>query len=297
MSAVVLLLNIVLILISVTAVGIILWRVVSTRRVPIFICLFLILPAGQLFMLYSFSFDEWSVYWLLGLIFGFAANVLLLIYTISQEKKIAAEEELRETRHRIELEKSHYEAVDERREELDKIRKDFNKKLETVAGFARSGEDEKARESISALTEKINRTKENPYCVIPVINAVLTEKENNCAAAGIELSVDLNLPNALAVEPMHLCSIFSNILDNAISACMKTQRADKPVIRLSTLTDGDYLFIKALNPSAEPKKPAPGRGYGTQILQELAKQYDGDFQSNYRDGMFTAMVSLLAAKR
>jgi signal transduction histidine kinase len=297
MAAVVLFLNITLILILAAAVGIILWRVVSTRRLPVYICLFLILPGGQLLMLYSFSFDAWSVFWLLGLLLGLAADVLLLIYTILQEKKTAALEALRETRHRIDLEKSHYEAVERRREELDKIRKVFSKKLETVTGFARSGEDEKVREGISALTEKINRTKDNPYCAIPVINAVLTEKEQNCAAAGIDLSIDLNFPHVLAVEPMHLCSIFSNILDNAISACMKTRSTDKPVIRLSSLTDGDYLFIKAVNPSVEPNKPTPGRGYGMQILKELAKQYDGDFQSNYRDGIFTAVISLLAAER
>jgi sensor histidine kinase regulating citrate/malate metabolism len=255
------------------------------------------MPVGQLLMLYSFSFDEWSAFWLSGLLFGLAANVLLLLYAISQEKKTAAQEELRETRHRIALEKSHYEAVEQRREELAVIRRDFNRKLETVAGFVRSGEDKEARAGISALAGKINRTKENPYCAIPVINAVLTEKDRNCAAAGIALSVDLNLPDALAVEPMHLCSIFSNILDNAIAACLEIQGADRPVIRLSTLPDGDYLFIKAVNPSAEPKKSAPGRGYGTRILKELANRYEGDFQSDYRDGMFTAVVSLLAAQR
>jgi sensor histidine kinase regulating citrate/malate metabolism len=300
MSAAVLLLKIALISVLAAALGIILWRVVSARRVPVFICLFLILPAGQLFMLYSFSFGEWSLYRLSGLLLGPAANVLLLIYAVSQEKKTAALEELRDTRHRTALEKSHYEAVEQRMEELDKIRRDFSDRLETVAGFVRSGEDEEAREGISALAEKISRTRENPYCAVPVVNAVLTEKENECAEAGIVLSVDLNLPGTLSVPPMHLCSIFSNILDNAITACRKTQRADadRPVIRLSSITDGDYLIIKATNPSEKPsRKPDPGRGYGLRILSELTEQYGGDFQWHYSDGRFTALVSLLAEGR
>ena len=296
MSAAVVFLNIALIMVLVAAVGIILWRFISARRFPVFICFFLIMPVGQLLMLYSFSFDEWSLFWLFGLISGLAANILLLVYTISQEKKTAATEELLETRHKIELEKYHYEAVEKHREELDEIRKNFNEKLELIAMIARSGGDDEARESISACAEKIDSTKDNKYCAIPVINAVLSQKDNECRAAGIVLSVDLILPETLAVEPMHLCSILSNILDNAITACRKVKSGDKPVIHLSSVINGDYLFIKSFNPSTEPKKAAPGRGYGLKIISELTKQYGGDFQSNYRDGVFTVVASLLTVE-
>ncbi|MDR1060499.1 MAG: GHKL domain-containing protein [Clostridiales bacterium] len=359
MSAAVLFLNVALVLLLAAAAGIALWRAVRARHVPVYLCMFLILPVGQLFMLRSFSFEGWSAYWLFGLLLGLASNVLLLVYAISQEKKTAAQDELQETRHRIELEKSHYEAVEQRREELDGMRRDFGEKLEAVARLVRAGEDDEARESISALAENLSRTKENPYCAIPVINAVLTKMENDCAAAGIALSIDLNLPNALAIEPMHLCSVFCNILDNAISACRELQGAGaaagkragadadervgvgmgadagvgagvgayvigagadacayagsgagaaayasagtgagaaRPVIRLSSIMDGDYLIIKTTNPAKKPgRRPAPGRGYGLRILSELTKQHGGDFQWHYRDGTFTALASLLAA--
>jgi signal transduction histidine kinase len=308
----VLILNIALILVLAASMVLILRRGVLARRVPALLCLFPILPVGQLFMLRSFAFDGWSAFWLIGLSLGFAAYVLLLICTISQEKKTSSEEALRETRHRIELERIHYEAVEQRRRELDRIRRDFSQKLEAIAGFARSGGTAEAREGIFALAGRIDGTKEKPYCAIPVVNAVLAEKAQNCAAAGINLSVDLNLPEDLAVEPMHLCSIFCNLLDNAIAACKTARDGDgtaaergggettergggRPVIRLSSLKDGDYLFIKAVNPSAEPKCAGPGRGYGLRILSELAGRYGGDFQSDYRDGTFTAVVSLLAA--
>jgi two-component sensor histidine kinase len=71
----------------------------------------------------------------------------------------------------------------------------------------------------------------------------------------------------------------------------------RPAIQLSSLTDGDYLFIKAVNPSFEPKKPEPGRGYGMRILSELAEQYGGAFFSEYQSGVFTAVVSLLAVEQ
>jgi len=63
------------------------------------------------------------------------------------------------------------------------------------------------------------------------------------------------------------------------------------------MQDGDYLFIKAINPSKEPsKKPVAGRGYGSRILSDLASRYGGDYRAEYKDGVFTATVSLLATE-
>jgi len=294
MSNAVVILNIMAILILAAAVGIILRHSISTRRVSVFLCLFPILPIGQLLLLYSFSFNSWSLYWFLGLILSLSAHILLLIYTIFGEKRAAAEEELRETRLKIELEKSHYDAVERRREELDMMRRDFSKRLEDIAALIRSHEEEEANKKITELAQKIDLTWEKPYCSIPVINAVLAEKEKECTDADISLLVDLILPDVLAVEPMHLCSIFCNLLDNAIAACKEVSGGERPMIRLSSKIEGDYLFIKLTNPSNEPsKKRIPGRGYGTRILSDLAARYGGSYKGEYSSGIFTAVISLM----
>ena len=296
MEKVMIVLSIALVALIATTIWVILWRLAQKKSFPFLILLFLILPVGQLFMLYSFKFETWTVFWLAGVVLNLLADLLLLIYTISQERKTEAEEELKEAQHRMEMERAHYEAVSERREKLSEIRLDFNNRLETVARLVDEGKDGAAREMVAALAAQINKTSASPFCGIPVVNAVLAEKEKACEEASIGLSVELNIPDELAVSPMHLCSIFSNILDNAIAASRGLQEKSKPIIRLSSLVDGDYLFIKATNPSEKPKsKPAPGRGYGLRILAELARRYGGGFQSDYSDGIFTAVISLMAA--
>lgn len=291
-------LNIFLILMLAASVGIIIRHVIFERCLPVPICLFLMLPVGQLFMLHSLSYDGWSLYWLMGLLLSVSSSVLFLFYAISQEKKTMATEELRKIRHRMELEKSHFVEVEKRQKELEDIRRDFNEKLERVAGIIYFGETEEARGNIAVLAQKINSTKENEYCNIPVINALLTQKEQNCKDTGIELVVSLDLPRTLNVEPVHLCSIFGNILDNAITACQKLKSTEKPVIRISSMLEGDYLFIKATNPSDKPNPiPTPGRGYGKQIISEIARRYDGSFYNNYQNGEYSVLVSLAVVKR
>jgi len=246
-------------------------------------------------MLYSFIFESWTSFWIAGILLSLLANVSLLAYTVLYERKLAVQEELKEAQHKIKLEKAHYNAAEKRREQLIEMRKDFNNQLNAISALISDGKKGHARSMIADISNKISLTRENPYCVIPVVNAVIMEKEKECREAGIELSVNLNIPNSLAVSPMHLCSIFGNILNNAITACKKLQAETAgPVISLSSKIDGDYLFIKATNPSGKLKPlPTLGRGYGLRILTDLAKRYGGVFQSDYQDGMFTVVISLL----
>jgi hypothetical protein len=59
------------------------------------------------------------------------------------------------------------------------------------------------------------------------------------------------------------------------------------------MVEGRYLFIKSVNPAAEPrKKPAPGRGYGSRILSDYAARYCGDYRTEYEDGEFRATIAL-----
>lgn len=153
-----------------------------------------------------------------------------------------------------------------------------------------SGSQADAQSMLQRLSADIAATREEPYCAIPVINAVLTEKEAICRAQGIQLRTELALPEALAVEPLHLCSILSNLLDNAIHGCAETE---EPVIVLSAATVGDYLFLRTVNPALPPQKPEKGHGFGSKILRELAERYDGGYETIYESGRFTAVVSLL----
>ena len=287
------LINVAILLLTLT---IFLRRTMANRHPHLYLLLFLILPVGQLALLYSFTFNSWTAYWPIGALLGLVADLALLIYTISQDNKAVLEKELRETKYLIAMEATHYQELEQRRKDFDNIREEFEAKIGTVSQIVQTGENDSIREMISALADNINKTKGNYYCATPVINAVLTEKATECARAGIELTVKINIPRTLSIEPMHLCSVFSNLLDNAIAASKKRNDADTPVIQLASLVDGDYLFVKTVNPSAMPVK-LPGHGVGSRILNDITGIYGGGYQTQYEDGIFTAVASLLATKQ
>lgn len=225
---------------------------------------------------------------------AFIVNILLICVQFNQANKEELEKEFLSLKHQTELERQHYQNIETRREDLAKIRHDYNNQLSSVLGLLRMNNTQEAEKVIQSLLDKVEKTREYPYCGIPIINAILSEKEKECHANGIELHPDLLLPENVAIMPIDLCSIFSNLMDNAIRACTHLPTEVSHSIVLRSSMQGDYLLIQCSNKSIKAPGTHPeGSGYGTKILQDIAKRYKGCFQTEFTDGIFTAQLILL----
>jgi len=221
-------------------------RTIKMRRFNLSLLLFPLFLFGMFSIIGGTVDSAFYGTWMsvVGVAFSFISILALMFVLLGQDKKMVLEDELQEARHAMALEQAHYQEIEKRREALSKIRHDFNNQLASIGQLIQAGEGQMAQEMISAIAGEIAETKESLFCDIPVINAILLEKEQDCKDAGIGFDVDLKFPHSISVEPMHLCSIFGNLLDNAISACRPLVAAgEASSIFLSSLIDGDYLFI------------------------------------------------------
>lgn len=226
----------------------------------------------------------------------FVVGMVLIFVLFNQAEKDTIEKKLEQTRYRFEMEQQHYKAVEARREELAKIRHDYNNLLTSVRGLLQMGQTEEAREALDNLLVRVGQTRECRYCGVPIINALLSEKQEICDRQRIVLSADLLFSEDVSVEPIDLCSVFSNLMDNAIRACTQLP----PEQRRITLTAGmrgDYLVVRCENPAAKAPGPLPeGTGYGKRILRDIAQRWGGSFETAYENGIHTATVILLGKK-
>ena len=273
-------------------------RTLSARRfLPVYLPVFCIpLCLWGMLMGHYLNLPSWS--WFLCILLGSGSVMVLLYYITSLEEKDTLKEQVRELRHTMELEQAHYRTVEERREELARIRHDFNNHLSAIGRLMDDGEVHDAQRMIALLRKNISATRETPYCSIPVVNAVLEEKAQVCQEKRVVLRAVLEFPEDLTVEPLHLCSIFSNLMDNAIRGAAASGK-ERPEISLTARCSGDYLFIRVENPIDSPtaREQVPsGRGLGLRICQEIAGRYEGSCHNIQKDGVYTALVSLLARK-
>lgn len=124
--------------------------------------------------------------------------ILMIFVLLIQHDRAAAQKELAETLRRSELERAHYAAVEEKREILARIRHDYRNVLNAALILMEGGSQQKAKQLLTELTERIEATSEYPFCAVPVINAVLTEKKDNLRRTGDPLAAEASASGSAA---------------------------------------------------------------------------------------------------
>lgn len=228
-----------------------------------------------------------------GVVLMIIGNVVLLRILLTNSKKKEADDRALELQHLRELEQLHYASIESKQQELAKVRHDFYNQSAILQQLIIIGKTEHAEELLDEMKQSLISTTENQYSQNTIVNAVIIEKQKECDIDGITLETDILIDEKCNITPIHLCSIFTNLIDNAIKACRELP-ADKRKIEIRTALKGAYLHIKTVNPIPDINTGKPKRnGYGKTILSDIAADYKGNFTTGITDGMFIAMVSAI----
>lgn len=272
---------------------------------------FMIFPLSQLifFILYQFqNFCQENVEWfdnrlITAIYFFFLAvsNVIYLIFLSYIEKKRRLEQEISALNYMRQIEEAHYSVIKEKQTEIAKIRHDIKNQLIVIKGLLKSGHSEEAAALIGGLETDINASKEKEYCSVPIINTILFEKEKSCVSEGIAFESDIDVYDTGCISQNHLCSIFSNLMDNAINECGRLSGDDKK-IRITAAQKNGFISVRCENTAAERGhkifKPSESKGCGLKILRDIANRYDGSFKCeiNEKKCLAEIIVNILDQK-
>lgn len=225
---------------------------------------------------------------------GFICEAAMLVIVFSQSEKESLTKELGIEKRKTELERIHFAEVTKRRKELLDMSENSHLEIEMIRKVLLNNNIQQAEEQLLELLRKVESTKEYPYCEIPIINAVLSEKNKICDEQNIILNIDIHLTDELEIQQIDLCSVFGNLLDNAIRECKKiTARNEMAKIDLVSDIKGNYLIVKCFNSlDGEISKNPEGTGLGFEILRDIARRYDGDFKIESAETVFKASMIL-----
>ena len=261
--------------------------------------LFLVIPFSQVLILSGNLTGERSLnFWGYGgILLSIAADLLLLYVLLWSSRREKLRKELQELSYLQETEHMQNEMLEARQKELLEMRSDFEKRLGEIREKLQQGEEEAAKREMDSFQASLDKTRPADYCQNAVVNAILSEKEKEFQRLGVRTELGLLIPRGLKLDPLHLCSLFSNLLDNALEALAEIPEEERK-LELNAEMKGAYLFVKARNATARShalRKRRKGRGYGTQILEDLAKTYEGKYEAGYDKGWYTAVVMVKAA--
>ena len=231
------------------------------------------------------------------------ADIVYLYFMADLEKKAALEREVSSLKYARQLEEQHFKQIEEKRYEVAKIRHDINNQLASIKSMVHSRHIEQAEELIGELENTVSRTQEYRYCSIPVVNAVISEKNKEAEKYGIRLVIKIDIPDSAGITQHHLCSAFANMIDNAIRAerGFTEKDSDRKIINVDAVSDSVSVYITVRNyvsgVEISREDDSSLHGYGQKILGDIAEIYSGTFDATEKNGEYTCTLVMQMKER
>lgn len=129
------------------------------------------------------------------------------------------------------------------------------------------------------------------------VDHLISAGQQQCEAAGIRFTAMVEFPAHTNLRGADLCAILGNLLDNAREGAL--QASGERFLRLTMRRIGMTLVIKVENSARAPhadhsttKTDGGLHGWGLASASAAAARYDGVVQTNYTEGVFTAIATL-----
>lgn len=189
-------------------------------------------------------------------------------------------------------------------ENLRKIRHDITKHTANAVALIESGKTDDA----ITLLKNTGEAAEN---IIPkynintgnnVVDAIISSKAALCESKGIMFSYQIEPLENIRIDTVDLSSLLSNLLDNAVEAAEKTENGYikieifKYKAYYDICVENSFMGKNSISYSGlqllSTKSDNVMHGYGTQIVEDIARKYDGDSTWNADGEIFKSNVLL-----
>jgi sensor histidine kinase regulating citrate/malate metabolism len=197
------------------------------------------------------------------------------------------------------LQTEYSEVLETQLHEARKLRHDMLNYTQTLDLLLEEGHYQEVKNCTKGLQTDLLSAPRLVYCGNPVVNAILFHKLNQAREHRISVEVNLVIQLNCGIETADLIGIFSNLLDNALEACCKT---NQPWISLSDRHNGELYTVTMRNSKPnETLKYANGKlitqkadwenhGIGLEILEQIARRYGGSLIVHDEGESFTTHV-------
>lgn len=276
----------------------------NRRTLPEGLLLFLPVPISQAILVnvvlrltpYSYQIADIRMTMAAGILFSIAADICFFMCISKMRKASQLKNQIRMAEEQLNTQTAYYRQLQDNILTVNQIRHDLSNQLQAAYHLLEKGEQGQARKQLDVLQESIREQVGPSYSNNLMVDAVLTEKAKSCREKGIQLSLAVEIPSKMSIENAHLCSAFSNILDNSICGALESG-CEEPYIRLNAVVQKGYLTIRCVNSAVPPQRdkssdPLRRHGLGLDILGQLAKQYHGNLETSCHAGAFDLTLIL-----
>lgn len=223
---------------------------------------------------------------------------IIISYLISSSERNLKLEILHDQEKYIAILKSYYNEVKQNNIEIRKLRHDIRNHISILDELIASGKITKAKAYIQDINSNvIEKTTAIPDVGNALVNAIILQKSIDFP--DIKISFKGNIKDTISIKDYDLCTILSNLLDNALEY---SSVHSFTIINLFIYQDESVLLINIRNHLSHPinikqfnkstKHDDQHHGYGLINVKEALKPYNGILEYAQDGSYLTTKVQL-----
>ena len=195
----------------------------------------------------------------------------------------------------------YYDEVDSMYRKMRGWRHDYRHHIQVMKVHMVNGEYTEVEQYLDMLDEDLTKVETVIKTGNRMADAILNSKLSIAIQKNIQVKAEAKIPVSLTVSELDLCIVLSNLLDNAMEACMELPQ-EKRLIRIYMEMKGSYLYLSVTNTAAGAKKhmvnrrfqssKEAGHGFGLLRIDSIIEKYGGYLTRASEDEAFTTEVLL-----
>lgn len=223
-------------------------------------------------------FNALAVVGAIGVFFSAFFAIYLYERLAVQSKKLYDQLQAKK---QLKMQVEHMEEMMAKQREIRRFKHDLSNQLLVLKNYLDSGNIREGSEYLARLTQSFEKTILLIDTGNSALDTMLSAKKTFAESKGIDFKMKVQIPMQLLIEPIDLCVIFGNALDNAIEACERVEKGEK-VIDCFLLQQDQALFCKIVNTApfgtknnfSTQKDDVLNHGFGLENIKAVLAKYD-----------------------
>ncbi len=269
----------------------------STSYWLLFFLMFLSSTA-TVFLIFKLSYDiEGAYMYNLSILCAFGV-LFSTIFALFLYERLAKQAETIRNQEQYELhlktQLKHLDDILITQKQIKKFKHDFNNYAIGLQAYIKDGDFQGASNYIKELEEKFNHGEDIIETGNTALDAILSTKIAIAESKGIAVNTKIQIPEDISVEPIDMCVIFGNALDNAIEACERIETENKN-ISITIICKDEAILCKVVNSAPKPvnsllgtsKADKKNHGFGLENIKTTLAKYNANPTIERTDTEFT----------
>lgn len=202
----------------------------------------------------------------------------------------------------LHVQQENYEYLEYREEETKKFRHDYRNHLNSLQILCKERRYYDVQKYIEEISERLNGY--NMYISVcnSFVDAILNYYLQKMNKLNVRFIISGKMPSSCNIVMFDLCTIISNLLDNALEAVEKNKEDDR-WIEMTFRYDDLMIYCNIINPydgelnifnnKIISKKNSKNHGYGLGNVKRSVELYSGSIDIKTENGMFKVLIALV----